>query len=163
MEHSTAKGLVGIPKDNNLGDTQSATGRFLVQSMSEELLLVTPKSTPMQITLQVSSFELFSFVPLVKLSNAIKFAPIGLTNMFNSGGTIQDLKYNSSKSEISAKIKVKGAGNFLAYSNKFPKECRLNGAEVAFMWLADIYGGKVVLSLPWIEELGGISDVDLFF
>jgi len=48
--------------------------------------------------------------------------------MFNSGGTIQDLEYD----ESGAKIKVKGGGNFLAYSSESPKKFQLNGSEAAF-------------------------------
>ncbi|KAE8671253.1 Stachyose synthase [Hibiscus syriacus] len=62
---------------------------------SEILLLVTPKSDPIQVVIQPSSFEIFSFVPLKNLGPIAKFAPICLTNMFNSGGTIQELDYNA--------------------------------------------------------------------
>lgn len=103
LEHSTAKELVGIPKSKNSEATLSLTRQFLVQcmlmksngkkmgsaeeyqvylSLAEELLLKTPKSAAMKITLPASSFELFSFVPITKLNHTTKFAPIGLTNMF---------------------------------------------------------------------------------
>ncbi|KAK9282091.1 hypothetical protein L1049_005003 [Liquidambar formosana] len=127
---------------------------------AEELILMTPKSDPMQITIQPSTFEIFSFVPIQKLGHSTKFAPIGLTDMFNSGGTLQELEYIESGAGISVKIKVKGAGKFLAYSSGFPKKCYLNGAEVGFEWFAD---GKLTLNLPWVEEAGGISDVGLLF
>jgi stachyose synthetase len=132
-------------------------------SLAEELLLMTPKSAAMEITLQASSFELFRVVPIMKLNRTNKLAPIGLTNMFNCGGTIQGLRYKASGSEPSAEIKVKGGGNFLAYSSECPKTCYLNGAEVALEWLAGINGGKVMLNLPWVEEVGGIYDVAFFF
>lgn len=132
-------------------------------NQSAELLLTTSKSDPIQITIQPSSFELFSFVPVEKLGPAaVKFAPIGLTNMFNSGGTIQELEYikAGAAAEKSVEIKVKGGGNFLAYSSGSPKKCLLNGVEVAFEWLAS---GKLNLNLPWVEEAGGISDVAFVF
>ncbi|KAG6749774.1 hypothetical protein POTOM_046843 [Populus tomentosa] len=44
------------------------------------------------------------FVPVKKLGNSIKFAPIGLTNMFNSGGAIQELEYFDSEAETCVKI-----------------------------------------------------------
>jgi stachyose synthetase len=130
---------------------------------AEEILLVTPKADAIQVTIQPSSFEIFSFVPVEKLDldPTIKFAPIGLTNMFYNGGAIQELEYIKSGAENkSVKIKVKGHGNFLAYSRASPKECYLNGAEVAFEWLAS---GKLTLNLPWVEEAGGISDVAFVF
>ena len=65
-----------------------------------------------------------------ELGCTTKFAPIELTNIFNSGGTIQELEY----SENEAKTKVKGVGIFLAYSTESPKKSHLNGVEVAFEW-----------------------------
>ncbi|KAF2309704.1 hypothetical protein GH714_004679 [Hevea brasiliensis] len=103
-------------------------------NQADDLILKTPKSDAIEVTIQPSSFELFSFVPIRKLGADTKFAPIGLTNMFNSGGTIQEFGYIMSAAEISVKVKVKGGGNFLAYSNVSPKKCFLNDAEVAFEW-----------------------------
>ncbi|KAI4349755.1 hypothetical protein L6164_010315 [Bauhinia variegata] len=125
-------------------------------NQAEDLHLISPKSPPFPITINPSSFELFSFVPVTKLKGTIKFAPIGLPNMFNSGGTIQELEC----SKIGAKLKVKGSGVFLAYANESPKKCQLNGAEVAFDW---VHEGKLTVNLPWIEEAGGVSDLAFFF
>ncbi|KAM5558378.1 stachyose synthase [Rosa sericea] len=122
----------------------------------DELRLMTPKSDAIQIVIQPSSFEILSFVPVRKLGHSIKFAPIGLTNMFNCGGTLQELEFKSTAVEFSAMVKVKGGGMFLAYSSESPKKCCLNGAEVAFEWSAD---GKLNLSVPWVEQAAGISDV----
>ncbi|KAF2325061.1 hypothetical protein GH714_022517 [Hevea brasiliensis] len=77
-------------------------------NQTEELFLTTPKSDAIEETIQPSSFELFSFVPIKKLGANTKFAPIGLTNMFNSGGTIQEFGYFRSAAETSVKLKVKG-------------------------------------------------------
>ncbi|KAL2535223.1 putative galactinol--sucrose galactosyltransferase 4 [Forsythia ovata] len=125
-------------------------------SEAEKLTVTMCNSDAIPITIQPSTFEIFSFVPIKKLVRALKFAPIGLTNMFNSGGTIQGLVYN----ETSVDIEVKGGGNFLAYSSMSPKKCFLNGAEVGFNWSEN---GKLGLYLPWIEESGGISSVTFVF
>ncbi|RHN42728.1 Stachyose synthase [Medicago truncatula] len=117
---------------------------------------MTPKSEPIKYIIQPSTFELYNFVPLTKLGGNIKFAPIGLTNMFNSGGTVLDLEY----AESGAKIQVKGGGNFLAYSSESPKKFQLNGSEVAFEWLGD---GKLSLNVSWIEEASGVSELAIFF
>ncbi|KAJ6680052.1 hypothetical protein OIU79_019713 [Salix purpurea] len=129
-------------------------------NQAEELLLVSPKSEALQITIEPSSFEIFSFVPVKKLGTTVKFAPVGLTNMFNCGGTIQELEYFDSEAETCVKIGVKGGGNFLSYSNPSPKKCFLNGAEVYFEWLDN---GKLSLNLPWTEDAGGISNVAFLF
>lgn len=131
-------------------------------NQAEELFLMTPKSDAIKITIQPSSFELFSFVPIKRLGPKIKFAPVGLTNMFNSGGTILELDYKGNETEFVAKIKVKGGGYFLAYSSGCPKKCFLNDYEVACEWLDD---GKLSLDITpnWVEEVGGFSDVVFYF
>nr|KYP47591.1 Stachyose synthase [Cajanus cajan] len=126
-------------------------------NQAEELHLMTHKCEPLQFTIQPTTFELYNFVPLTKLGGGIiKFAPIGLTNMFNSGGTIQELEYV----EKGAKLKVKGGGRFLAYSSESPKKLQLNGSDAAFEWLPD---GKLTLNLAWIEDACGVSDLAIFF
>ncbi|XP_047170675.1 stachyose synthase isoform X1 [Vigna umbellata] len=126
-------------------------------NQAEVLHLMTPVSEPLQLTIQPSTFELYNFVPVEKLgSSNIKFAPIGLTNMFNSGGTIQELEYI----EKDVKVKVKGGGRFLAYSTQSPKKFQLNGSDAAFQWLPDC---KLTLNLAWIEENDGVSDLAIFF
>ncbi|KAJ6710617.1 hypothetical protein OIU74_011479 [Salix koriyanagi] len=126
-------------------------------SQAEDLLHASPQSEAIQITIQPSSFEIFSFVPIKKLGTSIDFAPVGLTDMFNSGGTIQELEYfDSELAETRVKIEVKGGGNFLSYSTASPKKGFLNGAEVAFEWLDN---GRLTLNFPWAETAGGISHV----
>eukprot|EP00268_Persea_americana_P038229 TRINITY_DN37837_c0_g1_i1.p1 TRINITY_DN37837_c0_g1~~TRINITY_DN37837_c0_g1_i1.p1 ORF type:complete len:862 (+),score=187.74 TRINITY_DN37837_c0_g1_i1:509-3094(+) len=127
-------------------------------NQAEKLLLVTPESDEIYITIQPSSFEIFSFVPIMKIGMNMKFAPIGLTNMFNSGGTIQGLEYGGLGDVFSVRIKLKGEGKFLAYSSRSPKKCYLNGVEVEFGWLDD---GELTLDLPWIED--GISNLGFAF
>ncbi|KAJ4727835.1 putative Stachyose synthase [Melia azedarach] len=127
---------------------------------AEKLHLMTRNSEPIQITLQPLSFEIFSFVPIKKLGPGIKFAPIGVINLLNNGGTIRELEYLKSGAEISAKSEVKGGGKFLAYSSRSPKKCLLNGAEVAFEWSTD---GKLTMDVPWIEEVGGICNAGFLF
>ncbi|GMH02296.1 hypothetical protein Nepgr_004135 [Nepenthes gracilis] len=125
-------------------------------NQAESLFLTTSKSESIHMTVKPSSFEIFSFVPVKKLSRTIRFAPIGLTNMFNSGGTIREVEYKDSGAEISAKMKIKGGGSFLAYSNDSPKKCLVNGAEASCQWSNE---RKLMLSVPWIEEAGGVSEV----
>ncbi|XP_062083834.1 stachyose synthase [Humulus lupulus] len=148
-----------IEWDQKLEAAQMGEAEEYVVYLNEagEISLMTPKSDAIQFTIQPSTFEIFSFVPVQKLGGSIKFAPVGLTNMFNSGGTIQELDYKSS----GAHIKVKGRGNFLAYSSEAPKKCVLNGAKAGFEWSST--DGKLALSIAWIEENGGVSDVVFIF
>ncbi|PHU30501.1 putative galactinol--sucrose galactosyltransferase 4 [Capsicum chinense] len=135
-------------------------------NQAEKLLLTKPSSDTIPMSLESSTFEIFSFVPIKQLSPIAKFAPIGLTNMFNSGGAIQGLQYEEATGDhganyASAKVEVKGGGNFLAYSSAVPTKCYLNSAEVEFVWSTQ--DGKLILNLPWIEEANGISYVTFLF
>ncbi|KAI9082504.1 hypothetical protein K1719_035373 [Acacia pycnantha] len=123
---------------------------------AEELSWMTQESEPLRIIIQPSTFELFSFVPVIELRGNIKFAAIGLTNMFNSGGTIQDMECT----EDGVRLKVKGEGTFLAYSSESPKKCQLKGTDMAFDWLPD---GKLRLNLAWDGEAGGLSGLEIFY
>ncbi|EYU46824.1 hypothetical protein ABFS82_04G006100 [Erythranthe guttata] len=124
---------------------------------SEKLYIAKRDSARVSITIQPSTFEIFSFVPIQNLVGGdVKFAPIGLTNLFNAGGTIQGLVYD----ETVAKIEVKGVGRFLAYSSVAPEKVYLNGGEVVFGWTAN---GKVEVEVPWYEECGGISNLTFVF
>ncbi|OIT08300.1 PREDICTED: stachyose synthase [Nicotiana attenuata] len=133
-------------------------------NQAEKLFLTKPFSDTIPMAIKPSSFEIFSFVPIKQLSSIAKFAPIGLTNMFNSGGTIQGLQYEEATcigANASAKVEVKGGGNFLAYSSVSPIKCYLNGAEIEFEWSSE--DGKLTLNLSWIEEANGISNVTFHF
>lgn len=131
-------------------------------NQAEKLFLTKATSDTIPMSLEPSMFEIFSFVPIKQLSPIAKFAPIGLTNMFNSGGAIQGLQHEGDDANCaSAKVEVKGGGNFLVYTSVLPRKCYLNGAEVEFEWSSQ--DSKLILNLPWIEEYNGISNVNFIF
>ncbi|WOL15804.1 stachyose synthase [Canna indica] len=127
---------------------------------AQELLLATPKSEAFHFTLQPSSFELFSFVPIKKLDCNLKFAAMGLVNMFNCVGSLVEVDYGEVEDEIAVRVKVKGGGKLMFYCSRRPKRSCVNGVEVGFQWVED---GKMVVEIAWEEENGGISDVMLAF
>ncbi|KAK1293721.1 Stachyose synthase [Acorus calamus] len=127
---------------------------------AEDLKLMTRESEPIQFTVQPSSFEIFSFVPVRKLGQDLRFAPIGLVNMFNCGGTIIEVDHRvGGEGEVAVRIEVKGGGKFLAYSSGRPRKGFLNGGEVELKWSVD---GKLSLCVDWVGE-NGVSEVDFVF
>ncbi|KAI3900370.1 hypothetical protein MKW92_003010 [Papaver armeniacum] len=134
-------------------------------NQAEKLFAMTSESESVEMTIEPSSFEIFSFVPIKKLKNNTRFAPFGFTNMFNCGGTIQEMDYFEDEADqVCVKIKVKGEGQFLAYSSSLPKKCFMNGVneyEIGFEWFTE--DGKLTLNLPWLEEYGGESEVTFVF
>lgn len=66
-----------------------------------------------------------------------QFAPIGLIDMYNSGGAIQAVD-NRSKSSVSGiHIKGRGPGTFGTYSSIRPKSCTVNSEEREFEYGED--------------------------
>ncbi|XP_072966461.1 stachyose synthase-like [Typha angustifolia] len=123
-------------------------------NQAEEVILMTSKEEAIQFTLQPSSFELFTFVPIKKLSGNVKFAPLGLVNMLNCGGAIMEVEYGENGSEV--EMEVKGGGKLLVYSNVEPKRSLVNGVEVGMEWSCE---GEVKVEIPWVEEQHGVSHV----
>lgn len=142
-------------------DTSSmanASEYVVYRCQSEELLLKTPNSEPIQFTLQPSTFELFTFVPVTTMmihgGVSVRFAPIGLVNMLNCGGTVVDVEYRGDAGQVM--VKLKGAGKLLVYSDVRPKQSLVDGREAAFEWEN---GGKVMVDVTWKQEKNGVSEV----
>ncbi|KAK4425966.1 Stachyose synthase [Sesamum alatum] len=107
----------------------------------------------LDITLQPSTFEIVTVSPVYKLSEKAKFAAVGLENMLNSGGAVEFLEQKLDGKTVTALIKIKGAGKFLAYSSVEPVEVMLNNESIEFEWSSD---GILKFEVPWTG--GELSD-----
>ena len=90
-----------------------------------------PQNASLPITLKAKEYEVFTVVPVKELSDGATFAPIGLIHMFNSGGAIKDLKYESQTSGMVC-LRVRGCGVFGAYSSIRPQRISVDGEEIDF-------------------------------
>ncbi|MCL7021744.1 hypothetical protein MKW94_030385 [Papaver nudicaule] len=96
----------------------------------------------MEISLDPFTFELLTFSPVIILPKKIvRFAPIGLVNMLNTGGTIQSLRVN----QDSIVIGVKGTGEMRVFASEQPKICRIGGQDAAFEYDEEV----VMIQVPW--------------
>ncbi|KAI5682906.1 hypothetical protein M9H77_04134 [Catharanthus roseus] len=132
-----------------------------------------PKGASLPVTLKVLEYELFHFCPVKEVAANISFAPIGLLDMFNSGGAVEQFEFEpasnkpehfdgeasseltgplSEKRSPSAKItqKVRGCGRFGAYSSQRPLKCIVDGAEANFDY--EETSGLVTLNIPVPQE-----------
>jgi raffinose synthase len=93
---------------------------------------------------------------LQELAPGFRFAPIGLVDMFNSGGAVEGLTYHllggdgststlGSEAVALACMEVKGCGRFGAYSSVRPRKCTLGSAQIEFKY--DSSSGLVILQL----------------
>ncbi|CAA7388257.1 unnamed protein product [Spirodela intermedia] len=142
------------------GGMGSAEEYAVYLSQQKKLLLSSPKTEPIEITLLPSSFEIFTLSPVRRLHGGARFAAVGLAGMFNSGGAILEMAEVAAGGG-SVRVKVKGGGTFLAFSSEKPREVSLNGLVVGCEWLAG--DGKLTVRLPWKEEDGGVSDLSFTY
>lgn len=68
----------------------------------------------------------------VQVYNSHHFAPIGLIDMYNSGGAIEGLLCSQLPSGCKIQIKTRGCGRFGAYSSSKPSYCTVKGEETKF-------------------------------
>ncbi|KAG8385961.1 hypothetical protein BUALT_Bualt03G0099600 [Buddleja alternifolia] len=94
-------------------------------------LIYVPENASVPIQLKAREYEVFTVVPVKKLSNGAAFAPIGLINMFNSGGAIKEVNYECKKIG-SVDMRVRGCGVFGAYSSVRPKRIEIEMKEEEF-------------------------------
>ncbi|KAM7268843.1 hypothetical protein ACFE04_011009 [Oxalis oulophora] len=83
--------------------------------------------------------------------DGVSFAPNGLIDMFNSGGAIEELKYDETVGKVC--VEVRGCGKFGVYSSDKPRRCVVGSNEVGFEY--DELSGLVTVSLdcmPLPEE-----------
>ncbi|KAM0941673.1 putative glycosyl hydrolase 36, aldolase-type TIM barrel, glycoside hydrolase superfamily [Dioscorea sansibarensis] len=108
-------------------------GNTLLYSHIGGELTYLPKDASLPVTLKAREYEVFTVVPVKEFSNGASFAPIGLIKMFNSGGAVQELEYETEKNGT-VEIKVRGPGFFGAYSSIKPKRITVDAEEVEFVY-----------------------------
>ena len=108
-----------------------------------------------------------------EITSNISFAPIGLLDMFNCSGAVDqfdvipsDKKPELFDGEVSSdqrtplsehrspsaniQLKVRGCGRFGAYSSQRPLKCTLDGAQIEFNY--DLDTGLLTVDLPVPQE-----------
>ncbi|PPD96795.1 hypothetical protein GOBAR_DD06201 [Gossypium barbadense] len=134
--------LFQVAEDGWIGDS------ILYSHLGEVTYL--PRNAFMSITLKPREYEVFTIVPVMALSSGSKFAPIGLTKMFNSGGAIKGLKYETENPVATVIMKVRGCGPFGAYSSTKPQRITVDSEEVEFEYEGE--SGLVTFALKVPEE-----------
>ena len=124
--------------------------KYFVVIIAGEVVYL-PKDAAIPITLKSREYEVFTVVPVKELHNGVKFAPIGLIEMFNSGGAIKEMNYDF-KTSTRVVVKVRGCGLFGAYSSARPKRITVDLQEIEFRY--EEGSGLVTISLEVpVQEL----------
>jgi raffinose synthase len=130
-------------------------------------LVVLPNGAALPISLKVLEHDVLTVSPIKDLAPGFRFAPIGLVDMFNSGGAVDGLTYhlldgaklldgNGSTSGSEAVglvcMEVRGCGRFGAYSSVRPRKCAMGSSELEFSY--DSSSGLVTVQLEAMPREG---------
>lgn len=127
-----------VAGDNWHGD--SAVYAFYSGSLSR-----LSKKANLEVSLAVLKCEIFTICPVRVLGQNLQFAPIGLLDMYNSGGAVEALELTNHPAGCRVKIRVRGCGRFGAYSSKKPLSCIVDMQEEEFQYNAE--GGLLTVKL----------------
>ncbi|CAJ1946645.1 unnamed protein product [Sphenostylis stenocarpa] len=115
----------------------------LYYSQANKLILSTPFDSE-EISLEPFNFELITVSPVTVLPGKyVKFAPIGLVNMLNTGGAVQSLTIDETQGLV--EVGVRGTGEMRAYASEKPSNCKIDGIEVDF----EYEGFMIKIQVPW--------------
>ncbi|KAI4348186.1 hypothetical protein L6164_008940 [Bauhinia variegata] len=107
-------------------------------------LVLSEFSENVELSLEPFSFELITVSPVTVLpGKSVKFAPIGLGNMLNTGGAIQSLAFDENQNSV--EVGARGSGELKAFASEKPTACRVDGKQVDF----EYHEGMVVIHVPW--------------
>ncbi|KAF9615218.1 hypothetical protein IFM89_022480 [Coptis chinensis] len=154
-------------------------------------LVILPNNAVLPVSLKILEHEIFTVSPIKVVTPRIRFAPLGLIDMYNSGGAIKGLRYeikcNTSLSELGngciretdgislqpfgngssnavgvVLMEIKGCGRFGAYSSVKPRQCIEGSATIDFNY--DSSCGLLTLRLNQRkEESKDIHAVEIHF
>ncbi|KAG5387707.1 hypothetical protein IGI04_029248 [Brassica rapa subsp. trilocularis] len=127
------------------------TGDSVVYSHLRGELVYLPKGTSLPITLKSREYEVFTVVPVKEYSNGTKFAPVGLIEMFNSGGAIVSLRCDDDGTNCVVKMKLRGSGLVGVYSSVGrPRNVKVDSEDVEYR--CDGESGMVTFTLGVPEK-----------
>ncbi|ESR34146.1 hypothetical protein CICLE_v10004399mg [Citrus x clementina] len=113
------------------------TGDCAVFSFNTGSLFRLAKAESFGIALKVMQCDVFTVSPIKVYNQKIQFAPIGLTNMYNSGGAVESVDLTNDSSSCKIHIKGRGGGSFGAYSSTKPSSILLNSKNEEFKFSAE--------------------------
>lgn len=132
-------------------------GDVIVYMYRSGHLVRLPKGVSLPVTLKVLEYELFHFCPLKEITSSISFTPIGLLDMYNTGGAVDEFEVQQISSNsgtqsptVIIELKVRGNGRFGVYSSQQPSKYTVDGVETDFAY--DSETGLLITTLPVPQE-----------
>ncbi|CAL9121347.1 unnamed protein product [Musa acuminata var. zebrina] len=106
------------------------SGDCAVPAFDSGTLSKLQKRAAADVLLRILQFEIYIVSPINDYDEKVRFAPLGLIVMDNSGGDIVDLRSIISLSGCAIKIQARSPGRFRAYSSTWPVCCSVDNSEV---------------------------------
>ncbi|KAL7098370.1 hypothetical protein ACP275_09G013200 [Erythranthe tilingii] len=124
---------------------ESWTGNCAVYAFHTGSVSRLSKEESFQVSIATLECEIFTVSPIRVVNESVEFAPIGLIEMYNSGGAIEGLSFTTEPSGCNIRVKARGCGRFGAYSSKKPIYCTVDEERQAFTYDSD--NGFLVIKL----------------
>ncbi|KAL5197001.1 hypothetical protein ABZP36_000513 [Zizania latifolia] len=121
-------------------------GEAVVYAHRAGELVRLPRGAALPVTLGALEYEVFHVCPLRAAPPGVSFAPVGLLDMFNAGGAVDECAVNDNGAAAAVVLRVRGCGRFGAYFSRRPSRCALDSADVEFSYDGDT--GLVTIDLP---------------
>ncbi|KAJ3694292.1 hypothetical protein LUZ60_009772 [Juncus effusus] len=114
-----------------------------------------------EVILDPFKFELVVVSPIQHLgsNSQVKFAPIGLVNMLNSGGAVQYMEVKEMDNNLVVKVDIKGYGEMCVYSSLKPTACQVYGEDVEFVYEESM----VSVQVPWSGSSSKLCCVEYLY
>ncbi|KAL6882537.1 hypothetical protein ACP4OV_011227 [Aristida adscensionis] len=118
------------------------------------------KHQSLEVSLCTMTCEIYTISLIKVFSGAVQFAPLGLINMFNSGGALDHVSSTASAAATKIHIKCRGPGRFGAYSATRPELCRVDEQEVEFSHTKD---GLLTFDLPTCSSHDNPRNIEILY
>ncbi|EPS67528.1 hypothetical protein M569_07242 [Genlisea aurea] len=118
-------------------DPPPSGGDFAVFSFKSGSLAKLPLKGKLHLNLKTLDCDALTVSPIKVYGHGIQFAPLGLINMYNSGGAITAI--DSVLGDGIIRVTGRGGGIFGSYSNLEPKHCTVNEKTIEFQFNREEY------------------------
>ncbi|XP_040988889.1 probable galactinol--sucrose galactosyltransferase 2 [Juglans microcarpa x Juglans regia] len=112
-------------------------GDYAIYAFNSGSLSIMPKKGKFEVSLRTLKCEIYTVSPIRGFGNGLLFTPLGLLDMYNSGGAVEALNCTMDLLGCTIKVKGRGCGRFGAYSSTKPRCCVVDMKEEQFTYNAD--------------------------
>ena len=126
-ERGNATSLTGAVGPGDVPGLESS--RYACYAHCARSLAIVEHRARLPVKLEERAFELYTFVPADR-----GFAPVGLSDKFNSAGAIRTIKWLG---EHECELAMRDGGDFLAWAAKPPSHVEVEGHRAQFSYDAD--------------------------